>query len=45
MNAEKLISEMFVRLSLWHERDKNYCNKFILDKLWNKVALKLNTRK
>ena len=43
MDIDSLISEIFVRPSLWDQKDKNHHNRFVLDKLWDEVAIKLNT--
>lgn len=43
MDVDILISEIFVRPPLWDQKDKNHHNRFILDKLWKELAVKLNT--
>ncbi|KAL1506356.1 hypothetical protein ABEB36_005736 [Hypothenemus hampei] len=43
MDIETLISEIFIRSPLWDQKSKYHHNRFVLDKLWDEVAVKLNT--
>ena len=43
MDIDMLIGEIFIRSPMWDQKDKNHHNRFILDKLWDEVATKLNT--
>ncbi|KAL1487721.1 hypothetical protein ABEB36_015628 [Hypothenemus hampei] len=43
MDNNILISEVFIRPHLWDQKNKNHHNRFVLDKLWDGVATKLNT--
>ncbi|XP_072397839.1 uncharacterized protein [Diabrotica undecimpunctata] len=45
MDIDNLISEIFIRSPLWYYKNKNHHNRFVLDKLWDKVAVKLNTKR
>lgn len=45
MDIDSLISEIFIRLALWDQKNQNHHDRFILDKLWEEVAVKLNTSK
>ncbi|XP_071055239.1 uncharacterized protein [Onthophagus taurus] len=43
MDVDCLIGEVFVRSPLWDQKNKNHHNRFVLDKLWHEVAVKLST--
>ena len=43
MGIDKLISEVFSRYPLWDQKDTNRRSRFVLDKLSDEVAIKLNT--
>lgn len=43
MDYEKLIQQVYQRISLWNAKDSNYHNREYKAKLWSEVAENLNT--
>jgi len=43
MNVDVLITSVFKRKPLWDQKDPEHHNRYVLDKMWDEVAVEMKT--